>query len=87
MRQPAQVPADLWGLGGCYWSGEARPGGSQADGVGYSDYDGRAATLSRHRASSVVVVRGPCAALDSAPPAEPPERTSGTNGDNRGAGQ
>jgi len=46
------------------------------DGVGYSDCNGRAATLSRHRAGSLVLFDGPCAALDSAPPDEPPERTS-----------
>ena len=57
---------------------EVRPGGPQADGDDYSDCDGRAVTLSRHRASSVVLHRGPCAALDEAPPVEPPERTSGT---------
>jgi len=38
------------------------------DGVGYSDCNGQAATLSRHRASSVVLCDGPCAALDVAPP-------------------
>ncbi len=32
---------------------EARPGGPQGDGVGYSDCDGRAATLSRHLGKSV----------------------------------
>ncbi len=55
---------------------EVRPGGPQADGGGYSDFDGRAATSSRHRASSVGSFEGPCAALDSAPPVEPPERTA-----------
>ncbi len=35
-----------------------------------------AATSSRHRAPSPVPSQGPCAALDSAPPVEPPERTS-----------
>ncbi len=48
------------------------------DGVGYSDCNGLAATLSRHRASSPVPFDRSCAALDSAPPDEPPERTSGT---------
>ena len=48
------------------------------DGVGYSDCNGRAATLSRHRAGSCVLCDGPSAALDVAPPDEPPERTSGT---------
>ncbi|MGB5294612.1 MAG: hypothetical protein WBP34_06650, partial [Thermoanaerobaculia bacterium] len=57
---------------------EVRPGGPQGDGVGYSDCDGRAATLSRLRAGSFVLFDGPCAALDVAPPVEPPERTSGT---------
>ena len=37
-----------------------------------------AATLSRHRAGSLMLCDGPCAALDVAPPDEPPERTSGT---------
>ncbi|MGB7489575.1 MAG: hypothetical protein WBN62_04505, partial [Thermoanaerobaculia bacterium] len=58
--------------------GEVRPDGSQADGDGYSDCAGRTATSSRHRVSSVVLYQGPCAALDSAPPVEPPARTSGT---------
>ena len=49
------------------------------DGVGYSDCDGRAATLSRLRASSFVLCSAPCAALDVAPLAEPSERTSGTD--------
>jgi hypothetical protein len=39
---------------------------------------GQAATLSRHRAGSLVLCESPCAALDVAPPDEPPERTSGT---------
>ena len=55
---------------------EVRPGGPQGDGVGYSDFDGQAATLSHHRAGHFVLCEGPCAALDSAPPVEPPERTS-----------
>ena len=46
------------------------------DGVGYSDCNGQAATLSRHRAGSLVPCDSPCAALDVAPPDEPPERTS-----------
>jgi hypothetical protein len=48
------------------------------DGVGYSDCSGQAATLSRHRAGSHVLFGKPCAALDVAPPDEPPERTSDT---------
>jgi hypothetical protein len=48
------------------------------DGVGYSDCDGRAATLSRHRAGYLVLRIGICAALDVAPPDEPSDRTSGT---------
>ena len=47
-----------------------------ADGDGYSDFGGRAASSSRHRAPTPVPYRGPGAALDSAPPVEPPERTS-----------
>ena len=58
---------------------EVRPGGSQADGVGYSDCKWGAATSSRLRAGSRVVFDGSCAALDEAPPVEPPERTSGTD--------
>ena len=65
---------------------EVRPGDPQGDGVGYSDCNGWAATLSRHRAESSVLFDGPCAALDVAPPYEPPERTSGTVESNRGLG-
>ena len=46
---------------------EVRPGGPQGDGVGYSECNGQAATLSRHRASSLVFYDAPCAALDVAP--------------------
>ncbi len=66
---------------------EVHPGGPQGDGGGYSDSNGRAATSSRHRASSTVPFDGPCAALDEAPPVGPPERTSGTIEGNRGLGQ
>ncbi|MGB5293428.1 MAG: hypothetical protein WBP34_00620, partial [Thermoanaerobaculia bacterium] len=55
------------------------------DGGGYSDCNGQAATLSRHRAESPEYFDGPCAALDEAPPVEPPERTSGTVEGERGA--
>ena len=48
---------------------------------------GRAATLSRHRAGSLVLCDGPCAALDVAPPDEPPERTSGTTDGSEAVGQ
>jgi hypothetical protein len=63
--------------GGCRV--EARPSGSQGDGGGYTDFEGRATTLSRHHAGSLVPFDGPCHALDEAPPVEPPERTSGTS--------
>ena len=77
--EPIGPPASLCSLAkGC--GGEIRPSGSQGDGVGYSDFGGLAATSSRHRASSVVLFRGSCAALDEAPPVEPPERTSGNTG-------
>ncbi len=43
-----------WGLGVLdRYRVEVRPGGPQGDGVGYSNYDGRAAPLSRRRASSL----------------------------------
>ena len=78
MKRPAPVPA----VGGSIESAgrvEVRPGGPEGDGVGYSDCSGRAATLSRLRASTVMHFDGPGAALDEAPPVEPPERTSGTS--------
>ena len=59
---------------------EVRPGGSLADGDGYSDYDGLAVTSSRHRAPSPVTYQGPGAALDSAPPANHPNEPPGTDG-------
>ncbi len=49
-----------------------------ADRGGFFDCDEMAAASSRHRAPTPVPDRRPCAALDSAPPVEPPERTSGT---------
>ena len=57
---------------------EVLPGGSQGDGDGYTAFEGRAATPSRHHAGSVVPSESSCHALNEAPPVEPPERTSGT---------
>ena len=90
LRRPDPPTQLSWRLGPGSWADddnlvEARPGGSKGDAVGYSDSNGRAATLSRHRAGSVVLFEGPCAALDVAPPDEPPERTSGIRGGSRGS--